>query len=234
MASLLDAFRETFSDENSLIKIVTMAIPVFVTVLLSQMGPSYWLYAAILGGIVIFTLFGLLIQVATSVLNEKDYVIPPINPFKFFFTAIKGSVAIAPITIICTFLFFTLSKFLNFSNQYINLAIMIVMGMLFVSLILTSLLMYATREKITDVFNFQRLIGKTDDVLVTMIFFVLIFILLNAVTMGLMWYILYVLFGVGKILFAFSSYALVFNIIMVGHYLAQLQYEVLEYDKDTF
>ncbi|MEI8378344.1 MAG: hypothetical protein WCF95_07380, partial [bacterium] len=99
------------------------------------------------------------------------------------------------------------------------------------SIFLTSFLMFAKRERVSDAYNLKMLFKNAGDLIAGIIFFILLIIIINIPTTGFIGYMLFILFGFGPVLNFFLAIAIVFNIALTGHYMAQLHYDILQYDK---
>lgn len=232
MASIIDSFRGVLEDNLSFFKLLIFAIPIYFSIDLYLSGKDDNLLI-ILFLLTIFLLFGFLIRTTNGVLNEHDTILPPINVFKFAFSATKGLIAIAPSTVIAMAAAYYLGNMINLSPAF-DIMVKSILWLLAASISLTSLLMYSRHEKITDAFNFKTISDKSADLLVGLIFFVIQIVIINFPTTILIGYVVTMLFGDGPILYFYIALAVVFNVGVTGHYLAQLQYEVLGYDRENF
>jgi len=230
MASILDSFKGTFSDKFAFFKMLVFAIPLYIFYDNYLKGVAAFASISVYIYITAFFLFGFIIKTASSVLNEEDSVMPPLNPFKLAFSALKGILAILPATWISVSL-------ANFVNQFINTipwldnTLKTVVWLVAASVILTSFLMYVKSERILDAFNIKLLIEKAGDFMLGIIFYLLQLIAINIPTTGLIGYSLYILFGFGPLFYFFIAYVIIFNLIAAAHYMAQLQYEILGFDR---
>lgn len=232
MASIIDSFRETFMDNMSFFKLLTFAVPLYFAHDLYLKNPQQPTGAFWIAGITIFFLFGFLIKITGKVLNEGDSVLPFINPLKLAVVAIKGIVAIGPVTWIAVSIAgYVISK-VNIIDWF-NITFQVVVWLIVIGLALTSFLMFIKNGKIADSYNCKVLFNKSADLSVAIIFFIIQIIIVNLPTTVFIGYILLVLFGFGPLFYFFAAYAIVFNVAATGHYMAQLQYEVLGLDKDN-
>ncbi len=231
MASIIDSFRETFTDNMSFFKLLTFAVPLYFAHDLYLKNPQQPTGALWLAGITIFFLFGFLIKVTSEVLNEGDSVLPFLNPLKLAFASIKGIIAVGPITWIAVSIANYVIPKVNVIDWF-NITFQVIIWLIVIGMALTSFLMFVKNEKIADSYNFKVLFNKSADLSIAIIFFILQIILMNLPTTVFIGYILLVLFGFGPLFYFFAAYAIVFNVAVTGHYMAQLQYEVLGLDKD--
>lgn len=230
MASVIDSFKETFGDRMSFLKLLVFAVPIFVSYDLFTSAKSDFGQATILAIITLFLLFGFLTKITGNVINERDSLLPSLNPVKLAITAAKSIIAIGPITLICYLLANYACTVINFV-QWLDIILEFLVWLIVLAIIVTAYLMFAPKERITDAYKMKLLYQKAGDLIVTLIVMVIQFILINLPTTGFIVYTLYILFGFGPILNFFLAYALVFNIASMGQYLAQVHYEVFSYEK---
>lgn len=230
MASIIDSFRGTFGDNLSFLKIFILSVPLYY---------SYQVYLNIkndytgffgLAFITLFLLFGFLIKVTNNVLNEKDFVLPSFNPLPLIFSALKGIIAVGPATWISCALANYVCSFINII-PWLDITLKSVIWLVAIAVITTSFLMFATKEKIMDAYNLKILSDKAGDLIIVLVFFIFQLFVINLPTTVFIGYVLLVLFGFGHIFDGFVAIALVFNIAVTGHYMAQVHYEVFSYEK---
>lgn len=226
MASIIDSFRETFGDNLSFLKIVVLAIPVYFCYQLYITSKTDFSGFYFLFDITVFLLFGFLIKVTNGVLNERDSVFPSLNPLPWALSAIKGSLAILPYVLISCFLANYISSITNVVFWF-DVTIKSIVWLVAASIILTSFLMYTTRERISDVYNFKTFSEKAGDSILMIIFFVIQLIVINIPTTAFIGYVLLVLFGFGGLFNFYLAMVIIFNLTVAGHYFAQLHYELL-------
>lgn len=237
MASIKDAFQESLQDHNSLIKYIIFAIPVYYCVdLYSKNDILFWAVSAV----VFVLLFGIMIKCTTNVRNGKNYVLPTFNIFSIFWSGLKGLIAIGPIIALCTWLAAIICNFLSsyFTEPGSMTVWYFIVWGLFVSFMMTGYLCYSRNLKISDVYNIKILVNASVDVFIGIIFMIPQVLIANAIIAGPITYIIWLFFGIPHpIAVFFLSMCLIFNLSMVGHYLAQIDYETIsihEKEKDNF
>lgn len=228
MASIIDSFREVFSDNLSFLKMIILAIPVYFSYHIyfetkQDFTGFFWL-----AGLTIFFLWGVLIDVTNNVLSERNQVLPSLNPFPIAFTAFKGVLAIAPVAVITFLLANYLSSLIKIM-PWIDFTLKFIIWFIVIAVIITAFLLFCTQKRILDAYNVKLLFQKLSDVAITLLFFFVQLAVANLPTTVFLGYTLLILFGVGPIFNSFMSLAIVFNIAVIGHYMAQVHYEVLTY-----
>lgn len=228
MASILDSFREVYSDSLSLMKIFILSIPVFYCYQLygsAKLNGNYDNFFFI-SYVVLFFLLGCIIEITNNVINERDRILPSFNPLPLMLTSLKGLVAIGPSALISCLAAKFLIGYINIIF-WLDITLKTVIWLVAVSIIITSYLMFAANKKILEAYNIRKIFQKSGDLIVSLIFFVIQLVIINIPTSAFIGYTLYVLFGLGFVLDAFIVFAAVFNIAVLGHYLGQVNYEVL-------
>lgn len=231
MASIIDSFRDVFTDRLSFLKFAVLAAPVYYSYqvyLQSKTGLTGFFWIA---GITIFFLLGFIIKITNNVLSEgSNNVLPSLNPLKLAFVALKGLAALLPYTLIsCWIANYVCS--LIYIIPWLDITLKVIIWLITASIIFTAFLMFAENEKIKDAYNFKVLSKASGDMILVLIFFIIQLIIMNLPTIGFLGYTLLILFGYGPIFDYFLAIAVVFNIAIIGHYMAQVHYELLGFDK---
>lgn len=230
MASIVDSFREVFNDRLSWLKLIILAIPVNYTYHLYQhengdyLGFYWMLY------LTVFILFGVLVKVTSNVVHELDYVLPSFNPLPVVIAGLKGTLAILPSTVISCLLANYVCSFINII-PWLDITLKSAIWLVVIAIIITSLLMFITKNRIVDAFNVKMLLEKAGDLILMLIFFVIQLVVINIPTTVFIGYTLLILFGFGPLFDFYAALALVFNIGVMGHYFGQMHYEAISYQK---
>ncbi|MBP7212383.1 hypothetical protein KBA27_06060 [bacterium] len=232
MASIIDSFRETFEDNLSFVKIAVFAIPLYYCYTMSLTANGKYGGVWTLGLITAFFLIGYFAEITSGVLNEGDCVLPSLNFLKMAISSLKLLISIGPLTLIAI----SIANFaLSFTTQiplpWLITTIQVIVWLIVISISLSQFLLFVRKESIISAYNLKAVSDKCGDIIVGLIFFVIQLLLINIPTCAFLGYTIGVLFGIGPVLYAFLSYAVIFNIAATGHYFAQLGYEIMGYDK---
>lgn len=228
MASILDSFREVYSDSSSLIKVAVLSVPVFY---------CYQLYTAakvsgnydnffLVSYIVLFFVFGFIIEITNNVINERDRILPSLNPLPLALTSLKGLLAVGPSILISCLAASYLTGYINIIF-WLDITLKTIIWLVAASIFLTAYLLFSVNKKIIEAYNVKKIFQKAGDLIVMLIFFVIQLVIINIPTTVFIGYTLVVLFGYGVVFDAFIVFASVFNVAVLGHYLGQVNYEVL-------
>lgn len=228
MASILDSFREVYGDNLSFIKIFALTVPVFYCYQLYTGAKASGNYDNffLVSYIVLFFLFGFIIEITNNVINERDKILPSMNPLSLAITAFKGVLAVLPVVLISCPLANYLTGYINI-NFALDITLKTVIWLVAASIITTSYLMFSANKKVLEAYNLKKVFQKSGDLIVSLIFFVIQLVIINIPTTVFIGYTLFVLFYFGVVFDAFIVFAVVFNIAVLGHYLGQVNYEVL-------
>lgn len=226
MASIIDSFRDVFTDKLSILKLVILAVPVYYSYQVytqSKAGYGGFFFVA---GITLFFLLGFFIKIVNNMLVAANCVLPSLNPFKLGFVALKGILAILPVTLISVWLGNAVTSII-YIIPWLDTTLKVSIWLVVAAVIMTTLLMFCTKEKIKDVFNFKLLSKASGDMILALIFFVIQLLIINLPTTGFIGYTLKILFDYGPLFNFFIALAVVFNIAVSAHYMAQVHYELL-------
>lgn len=234
MASIKDALEESVQDSTAWIKYVLYTIP------------SFFIASAIVGGKdlsgitlwIILTLilyFGFMLNCTYNVRMGNNVVLPSFNVFAVFWMGVKGCIALAPLGLLGYFIssaligyiknIFPESGILSFFN-YAIIAIC-------TSFVLTGYLLYIKKFKIFDAYNVKLIFKYCVDVMIASLVMFLLVAIVDAVILAPLTYILWLFMGIPNpvAIFIWCTIGLL-NIAMIGHYLAQIDYEIIPVNKD--
>ena len=232
MASIVDSFREVFSDRLAFLKLIILAIPADYTysLYLSAVGDhDYSGYYQMLY-LTLFLYFGVLVKVTNNVINERDLVLPSFNPFPIAIAGLKGLLAILPSALISCLIANYLCSIINII-PWLDITLKTIIWLVVASIIITSFLMFSSKGRILDAFNVKVLFEKAGDLIVTLIFFIIQLVVINIPTTAFIGYTLLILFGFGQFFNFYIALAVAFNVAVMGHYFGQVHYETIVYVK---
>lgn len=233
MASILDSFRDVFTDRWSFLKLVTLTTPVYYSYQVYTQSKNGFIGFFWIAGITLFFLYGFLIKVTHNVLNEDSMTtLPSLNPIKLAIISLKGIVAILPSALISIWIANYVCS-LIYIVPWFDITLKSCIWLVVISIIATSYLMFAINEKILEAYNFKLLSKASGDMVLTLVFFVIQLVIINLPTSVFVGYTLLILFGEGPIFNFFVAFAVVFNLAMLGQYMAQVHYEILGYNQDV-
>lgn len=226
MASIIDSFRDVFTDKLSFLKMVVLTVPVYYSYQVYVQSKSDYSWFSIVVGITIFFLLGFFVKIVNNMLIAANSVLPPLNPFILGFNALKASLAVLPAAWISIFLANKICSII-YIVPWLDATLKTCIWLVAASVIVTTLLMFCTRENIKDAYNMKLLSKAAGDMILSLVFFVIQLIVANLPTTGFIGYTLWVLFGPGELFNVFIAFVIVFNVAVSAHYMAQVHYELL-------
>lgn len=230
MASIIDSFRETFGDNMSVLKLLVFTVPTYY---------AYQLYIGAKGNLTsfyfvavatLFFLFGFLIKTTGNVINERDSVLPSLNPFALAIASIKGILSIGPIAMVSCYVANWGCSFINIMPQ-VDITLKSIIWVIAAAVIATSFILFSETENILDGLRLKAISDKSGDLIMSLIIFLIQLSLINIPLVGFFGYTIWVLWGIGPIFEFFCAFAIVFNIAATGQYFAQVHYETFTHDK---
>ena len=225
MASVKDALEESLSERFAFIKYFIYAIPVFISYILFHKGNMVMFY--MIAPLTFLMLATILIIAIRNVGTGNNYVLPTFNIIEFIISAIKAILALGPIfaiSIIAGIMLCNINIPVAIPN--IQLIYTIIVWVILGSIMLTSLIVYSKEERILDAYNFILISNSCMDILIAIIFFIPQLVIVNGLLLGTIAYLFWVFFTLENPVFIYiCSMALVMNIVITGHYLAQMDYE---------
>lgn len=230
MASIRDAFEESITDSNSILKLVFYAIPIFLAFMPTQSAISENV-KLLLEIPVSILLFGFMLICTSNVRLGKNSIMPSFNIFAVFWAGIKGVVALAPLAILTSLLYTFFVGLL--SNAPLEPSIItvftVIIGIIIFSFNYVGYLLYAHNFKILDAYNFKLILKYCTDVLIAMFFMGVFIAIVNIVITVPVAYVVWLFFGFpNPVIIFYICMVVVFNAAVLGHYLAQIDYEIIE------
>ena len=228
MASIKDAFEESIQDNMTALKCFIYAIPLYYTVHLYITSSGNYMAFGWMAAITFILLFGFMLQCTSNVRNGRDQVLPSINIFSLYFSSIKGLIALGPSIALNCWLATLVIDIINtnLTEPKTALTFKIITWFVFGSIILTGYMLYSKNFKISDAYNLKIISETSMDIMIKIIFMIPGVLVVNGIFVGAVTYIFWIFFGIPNMVCTFFwCIAGVFNLAMIGHYIAQLDYE---------
>ena len=230
MASIKDAFDETLQDEHALAKYITLAIPLFMCAKfltnaneIDNFVPTF-LFTAVL-------YIGFALKCTTNVRASKNVVLPSFISFPILlWYGICGIIALAPIIIIAYTLGFFITGFLSkiITNPSVLQVFIIITTALCSSIAYTGYILFARNMKVSDIYNLQKIGTYCADILIAVIFMKIKLFIVDCVLLAPVLYMIWLFFGLPHPMSIFyCCMVVVFNIALMAHYMAQIDYETI-------
>lgn len=229
MASIKDAFEETLQEEHALAMYIIFAIPLFLCTkfLLEADKTGYFIITSLFASVL---LIGFALKCTSNVRSGSNNVLPSFNIFPILWDGIRGIIVLAPLIIIAYTLEFFIAGFLAKVITHpttLRIFILITTG-LCNSIVYTGYILFARRFRASDVYDFKTISTYCVDILIAVIFMKLQMILVNLIVAGPITYLIWIFFGIPHPVATFFWCVIaVFNLAIMGHYMAQIDYEVI-------
>ena len=235
MASIKDSLEETYQDTHSVIKFIIYSIPLFYNVYIyTKNGLSsdfYWLLC------INFILFaGFTLKCTQNVRKGFDYVLPPFNIFKTIWTGIVGTVVLIPLIATSFGLgyFFTNLIFEYIPDPLYAKIFAIIVNIILSSIIFTGYILYAKDFKFLNAYNINLISKHCIDILIELFFLLIKLFFVNLLIILPIGYLLWLFLGLTNLITYYAAcLLLVYNFAIIGHYLAQIDYEIIQRAEET-
>lgn len=227
MTSLIDSFKENIAGKTSIFKGIILAAPLFYSYQL-LLGKDGYADGVVLFGITLFILFGFLIETTRQNIQGEASGMIALNPFKIIYSGALGLLALGPIGAILIAIAAPIVSAIKILPA-IDMFFQVIIWFLVAAMIITQLLLFSTHRSLKEAYDFKTIYLRCGDVMLALFKYCLGAVLLNGVTFVLFGYVLHAFVGFGVILDAYISIAVIYNISILGHYLAQIQYDAIEF-----
>lgn len=232
MASIKEAFNEVFQDDNSLVKSIILAIPLYFCVNTyingskEDMAGLWWLYI-----LTYLLLFGFFMKCTANVRNTESYVLPSLNIFELIWNAFKGTLALGPSIAINSYIAYFLcdlaAKYLPESS--ILTVFQFVIKCIFASIVLTGYMCFSRKFKISDAYNLHVISKSSADIMIATLFMIPQLLLALAILLLPGCFLLWLFWGPWyPISIFYYCIVFVYTLAMAAHYLAQIDFETID------
>ena len=231
MASLVDAFNDSTSEEYAFFKYAVLAIPIFFSVnsYLSGNFVLFWLLT-----IPALLLFMALLSVGINNVRHNKKEILTFNIIKLLYVLFNCLIALAPTYLILYVSGFCITTFVNlpFDVPYLPVVFKCIVWLVLGSIALTVFLSFSLSMNIKSAYNFPVIFESCVDILISTLFLAPQLLIMNGIIVGAVWYLLfYFKISLTNPLFIYyCSFIFVLNISVLSGYFAQAAYEFIKGD----
>ena len=229
MASLFDAFNDALGEDNSTIKIIIYSLPVFFCSYLYIKNNVLASYFFALPTVILF--LSLLSNGISNVRSNKREILT-FNLFTLTTVAIKLLFAVLPVILIMLSIGWFITSFIKlpFDVPYLQVVFNSIVWLVVFSVVLTSYLAFSKSLNVVDAYNLKIVFESSSDVLVNILFLAPQLIIVNAIIVGLAWYVMFLLnLPLANPLFIFyCACVFVFNVSVLASYFASASYELIK------
>ncbi len=245
MASIKDSIEEvSIEGFSAYIKFGGLGALLYYCIYLYLQNPNNldgWFYLVSFVSYILLT--GFLLKTTSNVKNGHDNILPSFNVFHLIGHGLKGLVALGPVVFVNLFLANKVGQFLvnlfegygmeSVVGTYIILSITYI---LFFSFIFTAYLLYASKFNITDAYNLRLISKYSMDIILPILFFIPQIIFVDILFIGAITYLFWIFMGnpiENNWCVWFWCAAFIWNLAISGHYMAQLDYEIIDYSENS-
>ena len=236
MASIKDAVEETITDSNAILKIVFYTLPLYICAqsVISGVKPNSGL---LLIGILFSSilLFGFMLKCTMNVASEDSTVLPSFNILQVFFIGLKGAIVLLPIALLSKIFGTLCVGFLANAPLPPNLILIFswIIWIIFASFVYTGYLLYTRRAKVFDAYNISAISKYCIDIFLGVVFMKFLIAIIDLILIAPVGYFIWLFLGFDNPISIFFLCAVaVFNIGLMGHYMAQMAYEIIAIDEE--
>ncbi len=233
MASIKDAFDDTLQDEHALAMYIIFAIPLYLcTKFLLDVDKANCFVATLLFAVVL--LVGFMLKCTRNVRSNGTTVLPSFNIFPLLWNGIRAIIVLAPLIIIAITLQYYIAKFLSnlIANPVLLQTFTLISTGLCNSIIYTGYILYSRRFRAMDVYDFKTISTYCVDILIAVIFMLVQVFVVDLIIVTPVTYFIWIFFGLPHPIATFYwCVVIVFNFAIMGHYMAQIDYEIVK-DKE--
>ena len=232
MASIKEAFTEVFQDDNSFVKSLILAIPLYFCVNAyingskEEMAGLWWLCI-----VTYLLLFGFFIKCTANVRNTESHVMPSLNLFELIWNGFKGTLALGPSIAINSYIAYFLCDLAakHLPASVVLTAFQTVIKCIFASIVLTGYMCFSRKFKISDAYNLKAISKSSADIMIAALFMIPQLLLAASLLLLPICYLLWLFWGTWHpISIFYYCIVFVYTLAMAAHYLAQIDFETID------
>ncbi len=235
MANIFDTFNDTFGQDKIFLKLFLYAIPVNLSLAAFIKGQMFicWFY-----GLPAFLI--LMGAMANGIKNIRDNNMDVLTfrVIQLLKAIAKTSAVVLPWFILLYIIGSLCIKYINFpfDYPYLPLIIKCIVWGLCSSVLLTAFLCFAKNMNIKDAFDIKMISDSAIDVLLHFLFLIPALLLVNAILVGIMWYIFYFFhWDINNPVFTFyCSMIIVLNASALANHFAQNASDLIKGSEDEY
>lgn len=227
MASIIDSIKTVAGDSHPFLKIASFSLIVFFVVQLNALNnilPFFKIIAIVLA---VLGFMGFALSSVHNAINEQLIVIPNLfNPIKLIGIGILGFVSLLPFIAIVYFGITSLMPLLTF-EPWINYMVLIMAFAILSSFLIVAMLLFCKSFNPISAYNFKYTLKYIGDFIVSNFMlafslFLLVGIVFFPIGLGVK-----ILFNYGEIFTYYCTFSIVFIIMCMMQYYAQLHFEYI-------
>lgn len=234
MALIVDSFSDALNQDKFLLKTFVYALPVFFCI---NLYVSKNMVALCFFGFLTAVLLLALLSIGICNITTNKREILTFNFLSLFLTIVKLFFAVGfYASILLVIGLIVLSIKIPFDNQYFQICYKYFVIFFLFSIGFTPYLAFSKKLKIKEAYKFSLIQESSMDVLLALIFLIPQFIIVDAILIGAIWYVLWVIkIPVTSPIFTFyCAFIVVLNISALSSYLAQIAYTCIQGEDEDY
>lgn len=225
MPSIIDSAKLVFTDSNAPTKIMIQSLTPFIIYNIYKGNLSFSQLLNFPIAIILSIIYlGYLFRTLTNSLQEKNYILSSLNPFKSFWVGLKGIISCG----IFTIPIFLIQKYfiplLDFDAPG-SIVLAIIAYLLTGSFLFTSMIFYSKDCKVLGGLNFIKILKNFHEVIVYLALSLVMLALSNLITALPFGGLIYMLFGYGRLFEYAISIIITSNLLIYFQNLSHAYFE---------
>lgn len=235
MALIVDSFSDALNQDNFLLKTIVYALPVFLCAnfyISKNMGALFFF-----GFLTAVLLIALLSIGIYNITNNKREILT-FNFLNLFVTIIKLFFIVGFYFFILAIIGFLALKFIKIpiDNKYIQIGFKFFVIFFLSDIGFTPYLAFSRKQDVKEAYKFNLIQEASMDLLLALLFMIPQFLIVDAILVGLVWYVLFVV-GIpltSPIFTFYCSFIVVLNVSALSSYLSQIAYTCIPAEDEDY
>ncbi len=228
MASLVDSIKGVVQDSHPFFKIAGFSFVIFVVVQLTSYDNVSPFFKFLATALTFFAFFGFMLESLSNLANEENIVMPGLlNPLRLIMQGIKGTLSLLPCLAL---VYYGMNWFISVFTfvPWVNYILLTIVFVVLLSFFVVSLLLYVKKYNPIASYNFKNIFKYSGDFIVYNFVLVVNVIILLGVVFFPIGIFVKLVFNYGLVFEYYLIFTIVFTIMVMLHYYAQLYFEYID------
>lgn len=225
MASIVDSIRSVYQDNYSLLKLGGFSYFIYLLVGLITPGENINIMNIILWLVIYYIFLGFCSIIINNRITQNIQTLPSFDPIKFINISSKAFIISLPYLVIGYFVVNMIIGMFNFEGVPQQVALWLIRFFIF-SFLITALINFSEKHKISDGFNISKLLSGVADVLVFTILCLILIAIYSAFVVCPTLYLIYSFFDIGPLFKYVAVFFTTLNLAYVADYWGQLHFDI--------
>lgn len=225
MASIVDSIRSVYQDNYSLLKLGGFSYFIYLLIGLITPGENINIMNIILWIVIYYIFLGFCSIIINNRITQNIQTLPSFDPIKFINISSKAFIISLPYLVIGYFVVNMIIGMFNFEGVPQQVALWLIRFFIF-SFLITALINFSEKHKISDGFNISKLLSGVADVLVFTILCLILIAIYSAFVVCPTLYLIYSFFDIGPLFKYVAVFFTTLNLAYVADYWGQLHFDI--------